>query len=91
MSYFVYSDFTRKHSIPRSHFVLVLVTVATMKPYDQKSYGEEWVYFTHSSMSSKAVGVATQAGCEPKPGVSIEDMEAWPLLDCSFWLAQPAF
>jgi hypothetical protein len=49
------------------------------------------VTIPHCSLSLKEVRTRTQMGSELEAGAGAEAMEGCCLLDCTLWLAQPAF
>ena len=76
--------------------VLVKVSTAVTKPYDQKEVEKERVcmtftYFQIVVPHLRKPGQELKQSCNLEAGADAEVMEECCLLACSSWLAQPAF
>ena len=73
--------------------VLVSVTIAVMKHYDQSNLGRKgfiWLHFHIVVHHSRKSGQELKQGRNLEAGADAEAMEAFCLLACSPWLLQPA-
>lgn len=66
----------------RYRSVLVRVPTASMKHYDQKQFGEERVYVTHTSTSLKEVSTGAQTA---------QELMQRPWRGAAYWFAQFSF